>query len=420
MKNVSLGAGLIGSGWGITEGFLAADKRTDSEGKFIDQDYVDKETDETKKAAKKELLAKKKDFDATDRYIGGTLSVASSLIGGTGNVAQFLVNGKQRKNNKNKRKRAALNFSTAGNVFGLLGNASKLGAGINSLAANPDKDDAAKSAGSWLGALSSGLGLIGSITGLGGSLYTRALHQGLAGDLDEEHIIHDNNDAAETARKRAVEQNQGDKTSQAYKNSLADYKSLKARKYGLEQARRFHEVSGSGYVKGSVGALGSLISSGTSLAKGFFDDLTRTKAGMIATGFASILGTGCSMLEKFISSKSDSHKKEENKVIMLDEIDKYLIKKRTAVDRDVQSKLGNGIRLADNEKDRITLMRLGVDAQIVNADIPEKEKLAAFEALNLKRAKQIMDSRDSADIIKALGLDPDAGVKDIAAALKGE
>ena len=87
---------------------------------------------------------------------------------------------------------------------------------------------------------------------------------------------------------------------------------------------------------------------------------------------------------------------------------------------------GIQVNLTDKEVDRITVARLrvkenGSDIRIDDTDLTATLKDAAFEALNLKRAKLIMESgREKDGILAALGVDTNASLEQVAAALKGE
>ena len=72
--------------------------------------------------------------------------------------------------------------------------------------------------------------------------------------------------------------------------------------------------------------------------------------------------------------------------------------------------------------DRIILGRLGIDTDINDTPVDKTEKQEAFEKLNMKRAKNIWNSRDSDkdQMLTALGLDKHASLKDVADALKGD
>ena len=78
--------------------------------------------------------------------------------------------------------------------------------------------------------------------------------------------------------------------------------------------------------------------------------------------------------------------------------------------------------MTNNEVDHILLGRLGVDIPVENTAVSDQEKEQAFEKLNLKRANNILNSKeaDRNSILDALRLDHSATAEDIALALKGE
>ena len=57
---------------------------------------------------------------------------------------------------------------------------------------------------------------------------------------------------------------------------------------------------------------------------------------------------------------------------------------------------------------------------LVAPKLLKEDKLKAFEALNQKRAKQIMDADDTEEILSIMGLNKNASLEEVAAALKGE
>ena len=184
--------------------------------------------------------------------------------------------------------------------------------------------------------------------------------------------------------------------------------------------RQFRENKGKRVPKGIVSLLGSAVSSVSSLATVISKDYKESTWGKRLRGFLPIIGTVVNKIDKKIGEKSDKNLAEESERIKLSEIDKYLQKKRSRVIADANNKLGQPVNLGANEIDRITLGRLGVDITIVNDPISKEDKLKAFEELNLKRAKQIMEADDTEDILSTMGLNKDASLEEVAAALKGE
>ena len=72
--------------------------------------------------------------------------------------------------------------------------------------------------------------------------------------------------------------------------------------------------------------------------------------------------------------------------------------------------------------DRITIARLGVDIPINDSGLGEDELMEGFKALNMKRARNIMEAspKDRETMLSALGLTQDATLNEIASALTGD
>ena len=213
---------------------------------------------------------------------------------------------------------------------------------------------------------------------------------------------------------------------QAYKDSLAHYKALKAKKYALQQARRMMEAKNGAFPKGTAKMIGSLITSGISFAN-LSPSVSHSKAGKILSGLAPVIGFGSGLAEKIISDDIDKTEKQKANAVKQKEINKYLRDKRAKVRTDANTKFpGIQVNLTDKEVDRSTVAILrvkenGSDIRIDDTDLTATLKDAAFEALNLKRAKLIMESgREKDGILAALGVDTNASLEQVAAALKGE
>ena len=145
------------------------------------------------------------------------------------------------------------------------------------------------------------------------------------------------------------------------------------------------------------------------------------------SGLAPVIGFGSGLAVKIISDDIDKTEKQKANAVKQKEINKYLRDKRAKVRTDANTKFpGIQVNLTDKEVDRITVARLrvkenGSDIRIDDTDLTATLKDAAFEALNLKRAKLIMESgREKDGILAALGVDTNASLEQVAAALKGE
>ena len=138
------------------------------------------------------------------------------------------------------------------------------------------------------------------------------------------------------------------------------------------------------------------------------------------------LGGFANRLVGHISDQSTGKKIKEKK---LDVINRYLINKRNKLRDEVDeesdpSKPDHNYfeNVDDNTLDRITIARLGVDIPINDSGLGEDELMEGFKALNMKRARNIMEAspKDRETMLSALGLTQDATLNEIASALTGD
>ena len=219
-----------------------------------------------------------------------------------------------------------------------------------------------------------------------------------------------------------------DKLTEA-KNNNADksnYNALKARKYALEQATDFNKIKRT-YVKGIAGGAASLVGGANNFMKLVAPTFSKSAVGMLTSSALGAAGFGLGMLQKYggkLRDKRNDSKAEKKKL----EITKnYLAKKRAAVKEQVNTAFAEnqnieGIReVSDNLADRITLGRLGIAVKVTDDELSKELLLRGFEKINMKRANNIMNSGDQKDqILEALGLEKDADISDVAAALTGD
>ena len=411
-SGLSSAGGLLSAGWSMVDGFLDTDDKL------------------------------KDNMTQIDRFANNGFALGTSALSGAQNITQFAVNRKKRNATKDKAKKANLTWDSIGNVLSLTGNLAKGTGGIIGLSTdlkerqkaldekNKNKKDGEKkeqddvlNTSSWMTGISSVFSFMGSASKFIGNTWGVLSNKYYAKKLDKERVK-DNNNRTEAEMKsdlaNVLTGAGGDKTSDDYQRNRKLYKSFKARKYGMEQMRQFRENKGKRVPKGIVSLLGSAVSSVSSLATVISKDYKESTWGKRLRGFLPIIGTVVNKIDKKIGEKSDKNLAEESERIKLSEIDKYLQKKRSRVIADANNKLGQPVNLGANEIDRITLGRLGVDITIVNDPISKEDKLKAFEELNLKRAKQIMEADDTEDILSTMGLNKDASLEEVAAALKGE
>ena len=417
--------GIASAGWLAVDGFLDTDSKT------------------------------KDGMTQIDRYANNGLALGNATLGFSQNVSQFVVNRKKRNATKDKAKHANLTWNSIGNGFSMAANLTKATGGIIGLSTdlkgrqahldkwnedNKDKnvemDDYTKQsrdvlrASDWMSGLTAGLSFLGSASKAVGNTWEVVSNKRRAKALDKERFKDDIAGSGEATEKQnlttALRTAGNNKTDPNYRNQLDHYKAFKARKYSMEQMRQFRENKGKRFPKGIISAIGSGITNGSSLAS-LFDKDYRTKAwGKRLRGFMPVIGIAANKLDKMFGKISDKNAANEAEDIKIGEIDKYLTKKRVKVQADVDNKLNMGanhFQMSNDEIDRITMGRLGVDISVTNDPLTNEDKLKAFEQLNLKRAKQITDISDATErgnILKAMGIDEDANLEQIAAALKGE
>ena len=212
----------------------------------------------------------------------------------------------------------------------------------------------------------------------------------------------------------------------AYKNAKKSYKGFKARKYTLQDAKEFQEIKKGQMLKGVT----STITNGLSTAATLFtlipgiDKLTGTVGAL--TGPLAYLANTTAKYAGIVSETKTGNKIQKKKGEV---VGRYLVRKREKIRqqaRNAFSKRPDAQALSDNltndEKDRITLGRLTGPQEVVPTPVEDKEKIAAFTKLNLKRAKNILqaDEATKKKIFDALHLSKDATIDELASALEGD
>ena len=416
LSDLSSAGGYLNAGWSMIDGFLNTESAT--------EDHMTQ----------------------VDRYVNSSFALGNAGLSGAQNISQFVVNRKKRNATKDKAKKANLTWNSLGNALSLTGS---LASGTNAIIGystdlkqrqkDLDEKNAAKKEGeekehddvlrasSWMSGISAGLSFLGSASKAVGNIHEVVANKRIAKNLEKERVK-DNNDILEDTLKNdlttVLTSQGGNKASAAYQRQLKLHKSFKARKYGMEQMRQFRENKGKRLPKGIISAVGSSVSMASSFANIFNDGYKKSTWGKRLRGFMPAIGKAAGMIDKYVGKQTDKNIAEGSENIKVGEIDKYLNKKRSKVQKDINEKFNMpahvDFQMGNNELDRITLGRLGVDIKIVNDPISKEEKLKAFEQLNLKRAKQIMAADDTREILTAMGLNEDANLEEVAAALKGE
>ena len=373
--------------------------------------------------ASQEFITQKKDGNAArlqqmndhklSRKISAGLAMGSQAL----NIAQtgigFVKNVKTAKNSKNKRKKNTAIAGAFSNVAGILTNAQNLvSTGLSGFGDTQHKVAQADTV-TTLSVLSS---------------LTSGLSAGMNIFSNYMDLHYRNKSIRDMEKLRKPDDLTNDKLTEA-KNNNADksnYNALKARKYALEQATDFNKIKRT-YVKGIAGGAASLVGGANNFMKLVAPTFSKSAVGMLTSSALGAAGFGLGMLQKYggkLRDKRNDSKAEKKKL----EITKnYLAKKRAAVKEQVNTAFAEnqnieGIReVSDNLADRITLGRLGIAVKVTDDELSKELLLRGFEKINMKRANNIMNSGDQKDqILEALGLEKDADISDVAAALTGD
>ena len=393
MDKINLGGSIVTSGWGIADGFLGASAKFDSEGNY----------------------KKENSMNTTDRFVNGGLSTITSTLGIIGDAGKLDYNRRKRAQTVDKRKKTALTYSSVKSGISMFGNFMKLGSGISTLS---ESNDESKMASSVMSGLSSLAGFASNVTTLIGDARAKYQRNQLIEKLGVESAKADPFGLGDDVKRRALEAQKGTAT---FPGALKRYNTYKAKKYALAQAKEMNEANRSNHLKGSISSGVSFLSSFGSIAK-LFNDVGHTKWGTAIGGFMPALGLTGNLIEKAVSARSEHNQKKRRDAVKERQIDAYLLKKRQTVANDADQAFGPhvNIQMSTEEKDRVTLARLGANIEIINAPINTDQKHEAFEHLNMKRAKEIMNSDEKDDLLGYLGLDTTANVDQVAQALKGE
>ena len=355
----------------------------------------------------------------TDRVVNNVFGLGTSLIGATGNVTNFVLNHRKRGKTKDQTKRTALTWDSIANGIGLAANVSKFGGAINGLAADTKTNDLAGGFSKGFSTVATGLNFLSAATKLTGSIHGKIQRRGVVKDLGKLAMT---SDPQNTQEKQAKQARQQAEDIDDYKERQAEYQSMKAKKYAVQQAKKFQENKTGRYPKGLINTVTQFFTAGTSIAGTFWKGMSDSKWGKIVKGFVPVVNLIAKYAEKKAGEASDKRVAKKNKETRIEVLDEYLRSKRDKIRTYANTIYGTDPRLTNNEVDHILLGRLGVDIPVENTAVSDQEKEKAFEKLNLKRANNILNSKeaDRNSILDALRLDHSATAEDIALALKGE
>lgn len=426
LKRFNFWAGVIADGISLasaTGNTVLADKEkdlsdtTDKNGKSIyDSDGKKIGTSERDEAKEEHKGA---------RMSHAAFSMASQGLGAINSGVSYYLN-KQNAESHNKRKRKAAKRGMFTSALGVGTNLSKIistgitGFGDTKNVHQSRTVDAFNSIASILSITSATTGFIGNIADI--KRRQKVIDQAeIYSNVDDDHDTHENRikDSRQLVKWRGTDDQR--------LNSKKNYDTFKAKKYALSQAAEFNKIKKKTYFKGFSGFLGSLAGGVSTLTRIIDPDFAGSGTGTLVSSALGVFGSGMGLIEKIgskITDKAIESKTEDKKIEI---IEKYLEKKRDKI-RDQAARAFRyhqgryGEDITDNEADRIILGRLGIDTDINDTPVDKTEKQEAFEKLNMKRAKNIWNSRDSDkdQMLTALGLDKHASLKDVADALKGD
>ncbi len=326
---------------------------------------------------------------------------------------------------KNKRKKKAAYRGIATSALAMLTNASNMvSTGISGFG-DPTNIASQKKTSDAFTAISTISNFISAGINLTGAIFDRSSRKDVMKDTAALAVTDDANDTEQKRKKQEMNDTEG---KSAYENRLSaeKYNAYKAKKYAMQQASDFNRLKRHNRIKGVAGALGSGVTAANNIMKLTAGNFAKSAGGMLTSGILGAVGYGLGMAEKYggkindkiLDKKADSKKKKV--------IKSYLEKKRQTVREQAENAFkghpeGYGKNLSDNLVDRITIGRLGINVKLSNEDISNDLLLKGFDKLNLKRANNIMKSGEAkGEMLAALGLEEDASVEEIAAALTGD
>lgn len=352
----------------------------------------------------------------------GALSMISGGIGLYTNINNIYNLAKKRRNSHNKRAIYEMTTSALSSTYGTFGSLGKIASGGITTFGDP-KNTNQKAASTALGIFNSMIGTAANISGLVGGYvdqYQRyklrkklETQSGIASAIDEDALKQDVDDSKDGDRRE-------------YLGKKRMLRSLKAKKYALQDAAEFHKIKNNQFRKNWIGSITSSLGTASTFFQVFNPKSSASGFLKAWTPLMTSLGGFANRLVGHISDQSTGKKIKEKK---LDVINRYLINKRNKLRDEVDeesdpSKPDHNYfeNVDDNTLDRITIARLGVDIPINDDGLGEDELMEGFKALNMKRARNIMEAspKDRETMLSALGLTQDATLNEIASALTGD
>ena len=372
------------------------------------------------------FFANKSEAVDADRYGYNSWDALYSGMGALGNTARLITNSRKRDKmnadikakkivKKNEAEKKALFWDSFANTSGLLGNLSEIGvAGAGFFDTDNNKD--ARLTSKILAPTASWFNAIGSI---GSAIGKRRVNSTLVEGLNDVKI-NDYLGPIESSAKAAA----SNKRAPDYLDRRAEYKNVKARKYAIDQAQRFHESNGKGLREGDFNTVFSSLSAIAMTAASFSDKMFDSPIWKGIKGALPLLSIGVDLTEKLFLKGTEKNRVKRNEKIRQEILDEYIEKKRHKIYDDAKDEMGaaNAAKINENEYARIAVARLGVAGiEIENRPLDAQDKTNAFDLITDKRAQNILDSpkADREQMLDALFLPPNATKNDIIKALNG-
>ena len=393
--------------------------------------------------------------DNNTQDIMNGVSALGNLSGMVNGVSGYFANRRRAKKDKNANHRKVAELRKKANAsYGIQSTAGLIG-NVNNMGAFGKRpvDTGVENIGSGTSILSGITGLVGGVGGFMGKYYDfksnrlkKKLHKEAAGKTGAISRRAGNNADNIIAHANQAIERVGDIGTQEKGLTIRELRkarhTAKAQKYAMDMASRLHERKSKGKTKGWAG----LISSGFGLAGSAFTAASKFSGslgalGMIGGALSAVGGVGTFLGhvvgDKMIAGKKRGNKMKADKKQIVDE---YLQKKAEKVKAEAASiqftdeerdALGEGGDvLSKEEAQRIAVMRLGINDRSLWEKIRGKQKETdapltpdaydeVFKLLVRKRANNIMQSsdKDRNEMLDALGLDHDAGIEDVEAAI---
>lgn len=352
------------------------------------------------------------------------LSLGTAGVGALQSTIGAVKSYKTAHNSNNYRKKIESVFSTINGGIGIASSSFKAASSILAL-----RGQGTSNVNKGLGIAASALGFGSSLLGVLGGATDFASRSVIKHKLQKQYNKdEDANNAKENELKQALaDTDKNDK--EAYLESKKKLRSFKLKKYALQDAASFHSAQRwANAPKNLIGSLTTGLGTLSSVLSTVFPDSSGIKKFKAVTPIIATVG---GFLNRAVGHIADHVAKKKMKSKKFDIINNYLKNKRAKLKDEIKELKDNNENVDNNKYlenvsdgalDRITIARMGVDIKISNADASDAEKMEGFKALNIKRARNILEAsaEDKKSMLSALGLSSSATLDEVASALTGD